>query len=105
MTQLLLSMTQPHILFPSPHARVGCYVHYPTVSSDMISRVASKKAMYNNNSNISSKSGLFDSFDVQQHINNNSNKSSKLGLFDSFDGLHISGYIHHSYYFWNLSFF
>ncbi|GAX84154.1 hypothetical protein CEUSTIGMA_g11577.t1 [Chlamydomonas eustigma] len=32
--------------------RVACYVHYPTVSSDMISRVASGKQTYNNQASI-----------------------------------------------------
>jgi len=28
--------------------RVGCYVHYPTVSTDMLRRVSSRTATYNN---------------------------------------------------------
>ena len=27
---------------------VGCYVHYPTISTDMLERVGRRKAMYNN---------------------------------------------------------
>ena len=27
---------------------VGCYVHYPTISTDMLDRVGRRKAMYNN---------------------------------------------------------
>ena len=33
--------------------QVGCYVHYPTISTDMLSRVGGKTALYNNASFIS----------------------------------------------------
>jgi len=33
---------------------VGAYVHYPTISANMIERVASRKAIYNNASVIAS---------------------------------------------------
>jgi len=33
---------------------VGAYVHYPTISSNMIERVALRKAIYNNTSVIAS---------------------------------------------------
>ena len=33
--------------------QVGCYVHYPTISTDMLTRVGSKKTSYNNASLIS----------------------------------------------------
>jgi len=29
-------------------SRVGCYVHYPTISTDMLARVGGRQAMYNN---------------------------------------------------------
>lgn len=33
-------------------SRVACYVHYPTVSMDMLDRVWSRQASYNNNDEI-----------------------------------------------------
>ncbi|EDO34708.1 predicted protein [Nematostella vectensis] len=33
--------------------QVGCYVHYPTISTDMLARVGSKESLYNNSSLIS----------------------------------------------------
>lgn len=38
-------------------ARVACYVHYPTVSSDMLGRVWARTHMYNNDEAVSG-SGL-----------------------------------------------
>jgi len=35
-------------------ARVACYVHYPTISTDMLHRVASRQAMYNNDPTVAS---------------------------------------------------
>lgn len=34
--------------------RVGCYTHYPTVSTNMLGRVWSQQAMYNNDDSIRS---------------------------------------------------
>eukprot|EP00457_Paulinella_chromatophora_P004208 gb/GEZN01004218.1/.p1 GENE.gb/GEZN01004218.1/~~gb/GEZN01004218.1/.p1 ORF type:complete len:484 (-),score=62.20 gb/GEZN01004218.1/:533-1984(-) len=34
--------------------RVGCYVHYPTISTDMLSRVVARRPSYNNDAVISS---------------------------------------------------
>ncbi len=33
--------------------RVACYVHYPTVSTDMLQRVRQRKSLYNNSAHIS----------------------------------------------------
>ena len=33
--------------------KVGCYVHYPTISTDMLSQVRSRTSTYNNRSRIS----------------------------------------------------
>ena len=33
--------------------KVGCYIHYPTISTDMLSQVKSRTATYNNKSRIS----------------------------------------------------
>lgn len=33
--------------------RVACYVHYPTVSTDMLQRVRQRKSLYNNSAQIS----------------------------------------------------
>lgn len=35
-------------------ARVACYVHYPTISTDMLDRVYNRTPLYNNNSEITS---------------------------------------------------
>eukprot|EP01102_Stenamoeba_stenopodia_P003901 TRINITY_DN14020_c0_g1_i1.p1 TRINITY_DN14020_c0_g1~~TRINITY_DN14020_c0_g1_i1.p1 ORF type:complete len:485 (+),score=70.19 TRINITY_DN14020_c0_g1_i1:175-1629(+) len=39
-------------------SRVGCYVHYPTVSTDMLTRVAERRIDYNNNQSITTSSVL-----------------------------------------------
>ena len=36
-------------------ARVACYTHYPTVSTNMLQRVWSRKAMYNNNDQVAGR--------------------------------------------------
>ena len=35
-------------------AQVACYVHYPTISTDMLSRVYNREPLYNNASDIAS---------------------------------------------------
>lgn len=35
--------------------KVLCYIHYPTISSDMVSRVLRHNSMYNNNSLIAKR--------------------------------------------------
>jgi len=39
-------------------SKIGCYVHYPTVSTDMLTRVAERRLDYNNNQAIATSSVL-----------------------------------------------
>eukprot|EP00955_Chlamydomonas_euryale_P009812 105295-Chlamydomonas_euryale.AAC.1 len=50
------TQTQEHTPTRAAGCRVGCYVHYPTISSDMIARVASGAAGYNNSAAIAGSS-------------------------------------------------
>ena len=38
--------------------RVACYVHYPTISSEMLSRVSQRSAQHNNSAAISRSRAL-----------------------------------------------
>lgn len=38
--------------------RVGCYVHYPTISTDMLARVSSRESQFNNDSAVSKSAFL-----------------------------------------------
>jgi alpha-1,2-mannosyltransferase len=51
----------PYLLVRMTGASVAAYVHYPTISTDMLSRVRDRAATFNNNSDVASsaaKSGL-----------------------------------------------
>ena len=39
-------------------SQVGCYIHYPTISTDMLTQVKSRTSTYNNNSSISNSWAL-----------------------------------------------
>ena len=39
-------------------SQVGCYIHYPTISTDMLTQVKSRTSTYNNNSRISNSWAL-----------------------------------------------
>jgi len=47
------AFTLPVFRFLGGCRRLGCYVHYPTISTDMLERVASRRLAYNNASFIS----------------------------------------------------
>ena len=40
------------------NSQVGCYIHYPTISTDMLTQVKSRTSTYNNNSRISNSWAL-----------------------------------------------
>ena len=44
------SFTYP--LFRLAGCRVGCYIHYPTISTDMLEKVQSRRADFNNSATI-----------------------------------------------------
>lgn len=39
--------------------KVICYTHYPTISTDMLSRVREQSSMYNNDATIAKRYGLY----------------------------------------------
>ena len=43
----------PYMLVHLLGSKVACYVHYPTISTDMIRRVSNQDTMYNNNTRVS----------------------------------------------------
>ncbi|XP_064636019.1 GDP-Man:Man(3)GlcNAc(2)-PP-Dol alpha-1,2-mannosyltransferase-like isoform X2 [Lineus longissimus] len=48
--------------------RVGCYVHYPTISTDMLNRVAERRGTYNNASFVASSPVLSQGKLIYYHI-------------------------------------
>lgn len=47
-----------HAVFILTGANIGAYVHYPTISTEMIRRVESRIAMHNNSASVSSSTFL-----------------------------------------------
>lgn len=49
-------------------SKVGCYVHYPTISSNMLSRVQKRQELYNNNEDVAKSATLSQAKLLYYHV-------------------------------------